>query len=201
MSDGFSKASWVGTAAHEIINQLGWSGTRAATTARELAEELLDYGIELGSIEPRTYARQHFGLHPQNAALRTVLGDGAAVSARIQVYVEENVDYVEILIAGPDGKYCDAVLSWCFVNAIVEAYHGRSWDTGQGSWIKPVKSYVIVQIRPSAVRQGVTLAFTREQALAFGNGVMEAVETAGTVDLGEIDSSWGTGDVLARLAA
>lgn len=50
-------ASWIGKAAYELTQSKGMSGRTANARARSLAEGLLDYGVDLSTIDPRGYAR------------------------------------------------------------------------------------------------------------------------------------------------
>lgn len=64
MTKQVSAASWAGKAAYEIIQITGRSGASAHATARGMVDELLDYGVNLASVDARNYVRQHFGLEP-----------------------------------------------------------------------------------------------------------------------------------------
>lgn len=50
-------ASWIGKAAYELIRNKGLNGRAANSQARALAEGLLDFGVDLNTIDPRDYAR------------------------------------------------------------------------------------------------------------------------------------------------
>lgn len=57
MGKANTTASWIGKAAYEMISGNGLSGRDANARARELADGLLDFGIDLARIDPREYAR------------------------------------------------------------------------------------------------------------------------------------------------
>ncbi len=59
MSSVNSKASWIGKAAWEIMQIRNWNGRQANAYARHLANDLLDYGIDLARIDARDYVRTH----------------------------------------------------------------------------------------------------------------------------------------------
>lgn len=65
MGKAITTASWVGKAAYELISGNGLSGREANTRARELADGLLDFGIDLARIDPREYTRG--GLSPRGS--------------------------------------------------------------------------------------------------------------------------------------
>lgn len=58
MTKEVSPAWWVGQAAHEMIQLTACTGASAHVTARGLVTDLLDYGINLASVDPRDYVRE-----------------------------------------------------------------------------------------------------------------------------------------------
>ncbi|KQN25808.1 hypothetical protein ASE86_06290 [Sphingomonas sp. Leaf33] len=203
MGKAITEASWIGKAAYEIIQIQGWNGRQANATARDLADGLLDYGIDIGRIDPRDYARQHFGAGRGTAALDATLGEGKAVATRIHVSHYDD-DGLELHVDGANGLFGDRSISWDFANGIVEAHNGRHWDNGRGYTVRPVHGHIVVTMPATVVRHAVTFVLTRAQVVAFGNACLKAATDKTGVDVGNVDARWGVGPtspvVRARIA-
>lgn len=189
MGKAVTTASWTGKAAYEIMQIQGWNGRHANATARDLADGLLDYGIDLGRIDPRDYARQHFGAAKRNPALDDVAGAGKTVSTRI--HVSHYDDGLELHVDGANGFYGDRCISWDFANGIVDALHSRSWDNGRGYTVRAANGQVVVTMPATAVRHAVTFALTCDEVAAFGKACLEAATEKTGVDVTTVDARWG----------
>lgn len=202
MDKAITTASWIGKAAYEVMQIRAWNGRQANAMARDLADGLLDYGIDLARIDPRDYARDHFGAAKRNPALDAVAGAGETVPTRI--HVSHYDDRLELHVDGGNALYGDRCISWDFANGIVEAYHGRGWDNGRGYTVRAANGQVVVTMPSTAVRNAVTFTLTRDQTATFGNACLEAAAEKTGVDVATIDARWGAGPtnplVRARIA-
>ncbi|QCB43633.1 hypothetical protein E5673_16505 [Sphingomonas sp. PAMC26645] len=190
MGKAITEASWIGKAAYEIIQIQGSNGRQANATARDLANGLLDYGIDIGRIDPRDYVRQHLGGDKGTSALDATLGEGKAITTKIHVSHYDD-DGLELHVDGANGLFGDRSISWDFANGIVEAHNGRSWDNGRGYTVRPVDGQVVVTMPATVVRHAVTFALPRAQAVAFGNACLKAATEKTGVDVGTVDARWG----------
>ena len=188
MGKAITEASWIGKAAYEIIQIQGRNGRQANATARDLADGLLDYGIDIGRIDPRDYARQHFGVDKGNSALGGTLGQGTIVATRI--HVSHYDDGLELHVDGANGLFGDRSISWDFANAIIAAYHGCGWNNGRGYAVRPVEGQIVVTMPATVVRHAVTFALTRDQAVSFGNACVRAATKNTGVDVATVDARW-----------
>lgn len=190
MGNTNSTASWIGKAAYEVMQVRGWNGREANACARDLADGLLDYGIDLARIDPRGWVRQHFGVQQPAATVAPIKPMVGADVAPSRLSVSHDEDGIELHIDA-NGLYGDRCISWDFVNAIVEAWHGADWDNGRGYSVEAVDGGAVVTMKATAARHGVTFALTRDQIVAFGNACLQAGRTDSHLDVATVDGRWG----------
>ncbi|SEL90557.1 hypothetical protein SAMN05216382_2894 [Sphingomonas palmae] len=195
MGKAITEASWIGKAAYEIMQTKGWNGREANASARDLAAGLLDYGVDLARIDPRDYARRHFGFSAPSAARI------APVATRL--FVSHDEDGLELHVdAG--GLFADRLIGWDFANAIIDAFHGRSWSDARGYSVDTASDGIVVTMPATAVRHGVAFTLSRAQVVDFGNACLTVVRDGSHLELASVPGRWGAGPtspvVRARLA-
>lgn len=192
MTKANTTASWIGKAAHEVMQVRDWNGRRANACARDLADGLLDYGIDLGRIDPRSWVRQHFGVAPGDStriAPVTPMVCGSAVPSSLSVSHCEG-DGLAIHIDA-NGLHGDRCVSWDFATGIIEAWHGTNWDNGRGYSVQAFDGGAVVTMKATAARHGVSFTLTRDQIVAFGNACIQAGKINRLVDVATVDARWG----------
>lgn len=139
MTKPITKASWIGKAAYEIGTCTGCDGSAAHLEATRMADDLSDYGIDLGRVNPRQHARSIHGASlvggrmPANtfandngAPLRLCLSiRGDCTIFQIDVHEEGEVNSLEVRVPID------------FLRGLREAKGGAVWRDAHGTVIVP----------------------------------------------------------------